>query len=201
MPQGTQRPPIREEDRIKALERQVKSLERTVANLLKAKPRTHWHQVRLARTIDDGDYLGSGFRHPIVFVDAAWDEANEDTDLTDKSESVQAYALSAESMAPGIGGLLFVEQTEKGQWLVLDAAVGSVRIAETDGSGIGAGGTATVTELDTTGADLLDDASDPITYSATNVFTGAIGANRRILTVPWKHDASVEIIIAEDCPA
>jgi hypothetical protein len=119
MPQGTQRPPIREEDRIKALERQVKSLERTVANLLKAKPRTHWRQIEFARTVEDPDAVptypvAATQDYPIRFVDM------ESSAGTNRSAGMQAYAHAPLSVLIPVDSLLVVKQTRKGKWAIVN---------------------------------------------------------------------------------
>ena len=78
-------------------------------------------------------------------------------------------------------------------------AGGGVRIAETDSAGIAAGGSASVGELNDDGTAYEEDGAQ-VFYSATNVFTSAIGGNRRILTMRWRRDPSVEVVVAEDCP-
>lgn len=201
MPQGTNRPPS-DRDRIDQLQRQVASLERTVANLLRAKPRTHWSQVRLARTVDDGDYPGGGHRWPIVFLDAAWDAVDEDVDFTAKSAEPQAYALAIEPKTLAIGAMLFVEQTEKGAWMIVDSAEG-LGIGETQTGGIAEGSFGTVTanvlNSDGTLSVAMDENSDPIEETVYSPF-GTIAEERKIAYGRDKRSGLL-FAITEKCPA
>lgn len=203
MPQGTNRTPVRDSDRLALLERELSSVKQTLANLLRPKPRTHWSQVRLAQTIDEEGYSGTGQRHPIVFVDAIWDTVEDDVDLTAKSAEPQGYALTIEPTTMEVGTYVFVEQTEKGYWIVVDADHG-LGVGETDSGGIGAGFhgvvTAKIVNEDGTLSTALDDESDPITETVYNVFSSNVGANATIIYGRDKRSGRL-IAIAEDCPS
>jgi hypothetical protein len=118
MPNGTNRPPVREVDRIALLERTVARQQQQIDNLLRAKPRTHPRQIEFARTIADPAAdptypIAETQAFPIVFVDM------EESAGSPRSAAKQAYAHCPISTLIPVDTLLIVKLTRKGRWAVV----------------------------------------------------------------------------------